>query len=310
MYSFTHLHGGEGEEDGTDTAPLCGFTSGRDALKENTQRSDENRDPHLQHHNLPQRGAGRQKLRRSAFCSRSATASRRDLGPLPHSSAATWQPQLFATGASAPPEPNGKGGETEREGGGRGSGRVFSVLLAGDKNLPDVARLWERIDSRTLSFSIPFRLNRRASQRSRHLRISRPERARQPAEPNPQGLSAPAPRRHSPPGGPGPAAHGGGVTYSTRQAENSQVARSRRGARRALRPGPREVTPLSSRARSRRSELGALYAAPRRCSLCFASPRASPAPARPSSRPARAAAGQCGPQRGAGFNHLLRSASS
>lgn len=82
--------------------------------------------------------------------------------------------------------------------------------------------------------------------------------------------------------------HGGGITYSTRQAENSQVARSRRGGRRALRPGPREVALLSGRATS---GLGALHAAPRRCLLArLARARLPPAlpPARLAPPPANA----------------------
>lgn len=86
---------------------------------------------------LLQRRAGKQKFQHSGFCSRSAAASRRDLGPLPRSSAATWQPQLLATSASAPPEPNGKG----REAKGRGfSSQVIKIsptlVVSGGRMIP------------------------------------------------------------------------------------------------------------------------------------------------------------------------------
>ena len=64
----------------------------------------------------------------------------------------------------------------------------------------------------------------------------RPPRARTAARgAEPSGPLAPAPRRHSPPCGPGPAAHGGGVTYSTarRKTRRWPGAAEERGARSA-----------------------------------------------------------------------------
>lgn len=82
------------------------------------------------------------------------------------------------------------------------------------------------------------------------------------------------------------------------------------GLRGDLRPGK----PLASApARESATGVGSCAplpaAGPRSSGRCRRPPCAGPAPSRPSSRPARAA-GQCGPRRGAGFNHLLRGASS
>ncbi|XP_029863607.1 basic proline-rich protein-like [Aquila chrysaetos chrysaetos] len=97
-----------------------------------------------------------------------------------------------------------------------------------------------------------------------------------------RALRASRPHSQNPPGGPSPAAHGGGVTYSTRQAENSQVAESRRRSAAERRPPPREASRLSTRAGREQTEVGAL-----RSALLRSPPRGRAAPAAAVALPAR-----------------------
>lgn len=189
----------------------------------------------------------------------------------------------------------------KRRGGNGGGGSS----LTGDKLIQLPAR--GRISPYTFRVSLLYGLNRR---RSRRLRLARPKSPQQPGERSPPGRPPPQPEpsrrpqpgcarrrrylQHPPgrklPGGPEPPAIRGCEATSAPGSRSPQHPRGKAPL------GWGSCAPLPA-------------AGPRSSGRCRRPPCAGPAPSRPSSRPARAA-GQCGPRRGAGFNHLLRGASS
>lgn len=130
-------------------------------------------------------------------------------------------------------------------------------------------------------------------------------------EPSPPGLPPPQPRPSRRPQ-PGCARRRRLLTAPARQKTHRWPrAAGDEGLRGDLLPGKSVASvPARESGRLERGCRAPLPAAgPRSSGRCGRPPCVGPAPSRPSSRPARAA-GQCGPRRAAGFNHLLRSASS